>query len=240
MPVAAARVLPELRAERDDPAWQNVVAWEMTSSPHLASDPAPSRLLPTQIQLLWSPDHLFVRFSGRDAAGRAPHGRRQDAAHHEGEVVEVFLDFQGEGRSYLEIQVNPQGGWLDGLHIVNGSPESTPEGVLTPSAIETHHFDPGLDLDGLRVASSLEDGQWLVDLAIPAMKGITTAGGAFRLGALRGNFLRYGGTWGSDGKRVELLAMNWVPVLRGCPHLSPTRMGWLDLQPPREINAQGR
>jgi hypothetical protein len=50
-------------------------------------------------------------------------------------------------------------------------------------------------------------------------------------GTLRINFLRY--DWkldpkDPDGKR-ELTAMNWSPVLYGCPHVSPKAMGYLKL-----------
>lgn len=77
----------------------------------------------TEVQLLWTPQHLYLRFRARyrtitvfadaDASGRRDHLWDRD-------VVEVFLQPDpSSARHYKEFEVSPNGYWID-LDIENG------------------------------------------------------------------------------------------------------------------------
>ena len=68
--------------------------------------------LDTAARLLWDDEHLYIAFEcdDPDVFGRA--GPR-DSELWEEEVVEVYLDPDGDGRDYLELEVNPRNAVID-------------------------------------------------------------------------------------------------------------------------------
>lgn len=94
--------------------------------------------------------------------------RERDSAIYNEEVVEVFLDVEGVGARYFEIEVSPHNVVLDGINTWSG-------GEL--------QWDPSWDCNGLRTAVRVdgviddphhEDTGWSVTMAIPfASLGVT-------------------------------------------------------------------
>ncbi|MFQ3578131.1 MAG: carbohydrate-binding family 9-like protein [Verrucomicrobiia bacterium] len=233
--VPYTKVVPAMNAEPGEAVWQKAAVIPRLT---LSKDgPEGVKPLPTEVRLLWTEDHLFVRFQSVTKAILVPHGAARDADHHQGDVVEIFLDPVGDGRQVCEIQVNPRGGILDVLWLATADPKSDEAGVLTE---EFHQRDWWIfrhwNIVGLRVANHLahqkEGGiAWTCDIAIPGEALFRRLGRrTFENQELRANFLRYDGQEDVlTGRRKEEIFMNWSTVRHGCPHISPSRLGILDL-----------
>jgi len=74
----------------------------------------------TSFAALWSSEGLFLRFDARDDAPWSTMTRRDEHLWEE-EVVEIFLDLDGSGRNYAEVEVNPAGVVCD-VRMVSPSP----------------------------------------------------------------------------------------------------------------------
>jgi hypothetical protein len=111
----------------------------------------------THVQLLWTPDTLYLRFLARYRSitvfGDAePDGRRDKLW--ERDVAEVFLQPPESGaRQYKEIEVSPNGLWID-LDIAPG---------------EKHGLQIGLRR---RVKVDEQNKTWVAEMALP-MKSLT-------------------------------------------------------------------
>ncbi|CAM4208259.1 carbohydrate-binding family 9-like protein [Paenibacillus alkaliterrae] len=62
---------------------------------------------PTEVRACWSPDSLYVRFLCKDSYIVSGFTRRDDPLY-EQDVVEMFIDEEGLGRHYLELEVSPR------------------------------------------------------------------------------------------------------------------------------------
>jgi hypothetical protein len=240
--VPFTRAPPRMNADPNDRAWSGAAVIESLSLSQGA--PATRAPAPTRVQLLWDPSYLYVRFRCQDENVYVPHGMRRDAPHHEGDVVEVFLDPLGDGRQYIEIQVNPNGGIFDLLHLVTTDDPPTEDLTLPRRNWARDHWPfPDWNLEGLVVAARARTPtgaaeeqrvEWIVDIAIPARPTLRRLGlRNWQPMALRANFMRYEGDADPvTGKRDEFAAMNWAQVRHGLPHLSPAAMGRISLAPP--------
>jgi cellulose/xylan binding protein with CBM9 domain len=114
----------------------------------------------TRAKLLWDDDALYVGFACTDPDIWAIFADEDDPMWSE-EVVEVFIDPNGDGKNYLELEVNPLNAWVD---------------------LKIHHAFPQLsasidwDIEGLQTAvqvsgtvndSLSRDVGWTVEMAIP-------------------------------------------------------------------------
>lgn len=225
-----ASTTPLMTAAADDPAWS-----AGTEIDHLPLSVGRYRkgeaAVPTRVLLLWDADWLYVRFICRDDDLYAPHGSTRDAHHHEGDVVEVFLDPVGDARQWYEIQLSPAGGVLDQVTLMTDEPKSGPKGILDgPSHREMWAF-PAYDMSDLRTAAAETGRGWIADIAIPAEAICRRMPGRqLEPMSMRANFIRYERQRHEDGSSTWL-PMNWSPVVKGNPHRSPHRMGRLDLAP---------
>jgi alpha-galactosidase len=111
----------------------------------------------TTVQLLWTPETLFVRFTARYRnitvfTDSEPNGRRYEMW--DRDVAEVFLQpDSSDARRYKEFEVSPNGFWLD-LDICSGKNENLRSGMVR------------------RVTINEKNKDWLADLALP-MKSLT-------------------------------------------------------------------
>ena len=135
-----------------------------------------STAAPTEATLAWDDDHLYVAFA---CADERPWGTmyRRDSKLWEQEVVEVFLDPDGDGENYPELEVSPHNVVVDLLIPRPGSGLDT--------AIQW-------DIDGLRTGVTKNSAGWQVEIAIPwkslGRAGITTKpspGDKWRVGLYR-------------------------------------------------------
>lgn len=61
----------------------------------------------TEVKVLWDKDALYIAFIVPDGDILGTKRERDDPTLPAGEVVEVFLDPRGQGKEYIEIEVNP-------------------------------------------------------------------------------------------------------------------------------------
>lgn len=71
----------------------------------LGNDTDPPKA-PTWAKMLWDDDYLYVGFYVEDSRIRAEYLDRDDPLYKE-DVVEVYIDPDGDGENYLEIEINP-------------------------------------------------------------------------------------------------------------------------------------
>lgn len=133
---------------------------------------------PTRAVVAWDDENLYVLFACVDANPWGTLTRRDDALWNE-EVVEVFLDPDGDGRNYAELEVTPANVVVD---------------LLIPSPTEGSSEERlAWDIEGLQTAvESVEGEGWTVEIAIPwaslARSGVTSApslGDQWRVGLYR-------------------------------------------------------
>jgi hypothetical protein len=116
----------------------------------------------TLVRTLWDEENLYLSFLCRQDDIRAYMTERDSALFNEN-VVEVFIDPGGNGKDYLELEVNPLGTVLD---------------ILTPSPELTDQWQKWAEfnLDGLQVKvrvegklndPSVRDEYWVAQIAIP-------------------------------------------------------------------------
>lgn len=233
--VPMALITPMLTATLDDKAWEQASIIHSLSACEGTNEPGEQ----TRVQLLWDATYLYVRLTCQNRHVFAPYGNERDELHYQGDVVEVYIDPQGDGRQYVEVQVNPMGGILDVIHFATTKhmPSSTP--VLPRQQWPTEHWGiTQWNMQGLRTAVSMQhmDDQtrWITDIALPAKTLLKRLGvETFSPMTLRANFLRYDGPVDMEAqKRSKLIATCWAQVPTGLPHLAPGTMGYLHLVAP--------
>lgn len=199
----------------DEPAWRSAPASEPFRGP-LRPDGSSAVAAPgTRVQVLWDADHLYVGFTCDGPPGPTTL-TAHDAELHREEVVEVFLDYAGDGKTCVEVQASPAGVTADLRHTWAHRPDY-PVTSIDPAQRAWMSSDRGWDLPGLRAAAVRTAGGWTAELVLP-VAGLPGAGGArARLGpgtTVRINFVRY-------HYAPDLQPASWSPVLRGRPHVSP-------------------
>ena len=117
----------------------------------LIHDPARTPVSGTEATLAWNDAHLFVAFTvnDREAWGRL---RNRDDRLWQEEVVEVFLDPDGDGRNYAELEVSPHNVVVDLLI-------AQPGGGSGPGR--------RWDVADLQTAVTRNDAGWVCEIAIP-------------------------------------------------------------------------
>lgn len=187
-PPSAARLGPlrDTRTLREDPGKAEVRAW-------------------------LDPFGLGVSAEIRDARAVSAHEGR-DAAHHEGDAFEVFLQPDPSRSHYLEIQVAPNGAVFDAL-------------LLDRYWGAVGNADaPEFDVPGLVAVARVRPGEgWSVLLRVPARALKGNAAWPPKGQKWRANFV----VIDRDAPRGPERVWHWSPSLRGgFPH-EQERFGWL-------------
>ncbi len=200
--------------------------------------------VPTQVRLLWSKTGLYVSFRCQDNAVFTPEKGR-DAPIWKGDVVEVFLDVKGDARQWIELEVSPNGDLFDQMATLTATPQSNENRVLKDEVLSRDWWtDLSWNLENWQVnarknlpvqttQTSNSLNAWRVDMRIPpdALRRLGVS--EFKPMTMRLNLIRYKYLPTGDTKNPRrLLAMNWAPVMFGCPHISPEAMGFVQLMPP--------
>jgi len=198
----------KLRASLDAQELPDASAWQ--NSPLIAfcadwrsENPDPGR--ETGVQLLWSPDRLFIRFRCRFRelfVYDGGNGRRDKLWLRD--VAEVFIRPEsGEARQYKEFEISPNGDWLD-LDIASGQ-----KSVLM------------CDLRS-RVSIDHQSRIWIAELSIP----FSCLTAAFDLReAWRVNFFRI------EGPEPNRFYSSWRPTHTPQPNFHvPEAFGHLKLE----------
>jgi len=231
-----AEIEPLVTASPDDPAWGGAaVIPALTLS--LGDGAKGLSPLPTSVKLLWDKQYLYIRFICSATRIISPYTKHDDPLY-KGDVAEVFLDAKGDARQWIEVEVSPKNVVYDGMTTLTAAPESDVNLILDGDIISRDYWaNPSWNLDKLRTAASIQktDGRvtgWIVDLALPAGPTLQRLGmSQFGPMKMKINFLRYEYEPAGDPKSPNTLyAMNWAPVMYGCPHISPQAMGTVELK----------
>ncbi len=139
----------------DEPAWQEAEVAQLV----LAESGAPPRQ-PTRARLLWDDSYLYAAFECQDDdIWGVTTARDQDIYNQE--VVELFVDEDGDGHGYIEIEVSPLNAVLDLFMLwredrQRGLWDWNSEGLRTAVVVEG---DP--------TRRGTPDSSWTVELAVP-------------------------------------------------------------------------
>ena len=231
-----AGTAPLVTADPNDSAWAGaVVIPALTLS--LGDGAKGLSLLPTSVKLLWDKQYLYIRFICSASSIISPYTKHDDPLYL-GDVAEVFLDAKGDGRQWIELEVSPKNVVFDSMTTLTAAPESDANLLLNGDIISRDYWaNQSWNMDKLRTAASIQktDGRvkgWIVDLALPAGPTLQRLGmNQFAPMKMKVNFLRYEYEPASDPKSpTTLYAMDWAPVMYGCPHISPQAMGTIELK----------
>ncbi len=88
----------------DDPGWQGVAS----TGPFLRTGDGGTPTFRTEAMLTWDEEALYVAFKVEDEDLWAKLSKDDDPIYEE-EVVELFIDADGDGKSYNELQLSPRG-----------------------------------------------------------------------------------------------------------------------------------
>jgi hypothetical protein len=224
-PVTLSAQLPEYRALRSvDAITVDGDLEEFSWSAALRMGPFvnirnPADASLTQAAIVWDDRNLYAAFISVD---REPWSTMLERDTHlwEQEVVEIFLDPDGDGKNYAELEISPNNVIVDLL-------------IPAPRAIEAD-VAARWDIAGLRTAATRRTGGWTVEIAIPwaslEATGVSRPpkpGDRWRVGMYR--IERPAGRSGGPDAPVELLA--WSPTERSFHE--PERFGWVEFALPR-------
>jgi hypothetical protein len=175
----------------------------------------PRRVLrfPTEAAIVWDDHNIYVAF---DCTDSEPWGTMKDRDDHlwEEEVVEVFLDPDGDGLNYAELEVSPNNVVVD---------------LLLPRPRADVAAALRWNIAGLQTAVAHHDGGWRGEFAIPwtslAEAGVTSApntGDRWRAGLYR---IKRPGR-GTRGQENEFSAWSLTRADRGFH--DPERFGIIE------------
>ena len=92
----------------DEPAWKKAAVQTAFTS----AEGCPELSDSTEAKLIWDDQHLYLFVSSEDADVYSPFTNTDDHLW-EHDVVEVFIDADGNRRGYIELQVNPKNAHFD-------------------------------------------------------------------------------------------------------------------------------
>jgi hypothetical protein len=195
------------------------------------ADPVPAPAGETRF--LWNEAGIYVAFRGWEKTpvmGAAAEGESL----HEEDVFELFVDQRGDHRQFYEVQIDPAGRVFLKNHLLTAEPVLTSEGRLEQAFVQSELWRYVIPPpEGMQSASRLnpETGEWTVEMFLPAAlvnsrnNGAPLASVSWRIHLVRNEWDKARGL-----PDRELVSTSWAPVLEKHAHISPTRMGWLELR----------
>ena len=189
----------------DEPSWRVATS----TGAFRANDGSETVTSRVEAKMLWDDSNLYFAFECDDTDITATMTKRDEHLWQE-EVVEVFIDPDGDEKNYIELEVNPLGTFLD-LFVL------TP---VVPIPYESYNIPAhwAVKVDGTVQNSSDRDRGWKVELAVPLKEAVT----APNLPPKNGD------KWRLNLYRIErkpkdqLIA--WSPTLKPSFH-TPSRFG---------------
>ena len=153
---------PVVDGRLDDAVWRQAPATE--AFVRFDAGKAKGRPLKTAARLAWDDENLYVAWECEDPDVWSTLTRR-DADLWEGEVVELYLDPDGDGKNYKEMEINPLNAVVD-LNIaaaVNGAPQGVPAGRLW----NAEGWKTAVRVDGTTENRKDTDRGWTAEMALP-------------------------------------------------------------------------
>jgi len=175
--------------------------------------------LSTTAKILWDEINLYISFVSEDPDIWANVTERDDLRLCTEEVVEVFIDPDGDGRNYVELEVSPRNVILD---LFIPAPELLKEEKKW-KLWNIQKLQSAVQIEGTLNDLLNSDKEWSAEIAIPLTNFAGTAGAPSippKPGEIwRMNFYRIERPFG----KPELF-MSWSPTLEGGAH-TPPRFG---------------
>jgi hypothetical protein len=189
----------------DEPSWRAA----KSTGAFRANDGSETVTSRVEAKMLWDDSNLYFAFECGDTDLSATMTKRDEHLWQE-EVVEVFIDPDGDEKNYIELEVNPLGAFLD-LFVL------TP---VVPIPYESYNIPAkwAVKVDGTVQNSLDRDRGWNVELAVPLKEAVTAPNRP----------PKDGDRWRLNLYRIErkpkdqLIA--WSPTLKPSFH-TPSRFG---------------
>jgi hypothetical protein len=201
---------PTIDGKLDDEVWRLAKEQPLTRS--FDGGPVTRK---TTFRVLYDESHLYVAFRAEDPDIWGSLRKKDDPIYNE-DVVEVFLDADGDGRTYNELQVSPHNVNFDAAFVARRS--DLAEAMRWESGMTSAVFIKGtLDDD------SDQDEFWSVEMKIPLAKLMAVPrlppqpGDRWRFNAYRLEHL---------ARRTNIEGQSFSPLFVGDFHALP-RFGWL-------------
>ncbi len=195
----------------DEPAWR---AAPSTGPLVRSLDGGPTHYR-TEAKLLWDDTNLYVAFTCQDEDVWTTYTKHDDPLYNE-EAVEVFIDADGDGRTYDEIEISPANVVFDAYFVTRRS--DLAEAMKWDSGVRS-----AVVVDGTLNDASDVDRGWTVEAAIPIARLAAVPHVPPRPGD-RWRFNLYRLDWYAGRKINEGSAFS--PLFQGDFHNLP-RFGWL-------------
>jgi len=144
----------------DEPSWKAAAG----TGPFRLNEGSGSPRSKVEAKILWDETNLYVAFQCEDTDIYATMKKRDQHLWEE-EVVEIFIDPDGDQRDYIELEINPLGTFLD-LFVL------TP---VVPIPYESYNIPArwAVRVDGTVNNSSDKDRGWTVELSMPLQEAVT-------------------------------------------------------------------
>lgn len=188
-----------------------------------------------ETRFLWNHEGVYLSYRGFEKTPAMGHAAPGESLH-EGDVFELFVDQRGDHRQFYEIQIDPEGRLFLFNHLLTAEPRLTPEGRLEQEFVESELWRHSIPVPvGFRHVSRLnrETGEWTLEVFLPAgfvnrrSRGASMQPTIWRIHLVRNDWDK---PKGEPDRKV--VSSSWAPVLEFHAHISPTRMGWLELKKP--------
>ncbi len=205
---------PVIDGRPDEAEWQLAPVSELFTDIRGAGHPAPVKQ--TRVRMLWDKDHLYIAAELEEDDIKGSLTEHDSIIYHDNDF-EVFIDPDGDGRNYFEIECNVLGTVMD---LIMDRPYRSGGGYFLPWDCR------GLLLkvfcDGTVNDSKDKDRRWFVEMAIPFSSLAHSGRNPRDYPVWRINFSRV--QWLHPGQPEE----NWVwsPTGRIDMHM-PERWGFL-------------
>ena len=207
----------KLDGKLDEPAWKTAP----TTGAFVNTMTGAAGDIKVEAKLLWDDQNLYVAFENVDTDVASSMTKRDDHLWGE-DADEVMIDADGDGKTYVELQVGPNGNIFD-TYLPS---RRVWEDGMTPKR-ERYSWNSktkaAVKVDGTLNKSGDQDKGWTSEIAIPLsdVNGLNTPGAKVPPA--------YGDTWRlnlyrMDGKGNEQKAAGWAPPMEGDFHV-PARFG---------------
>ncbi len=144
----------------DEPSWKAAAG----TGPFRLNDASGFPQSRTEARMLWDDQNLYFAFDCEDADLFATMKNRDEHLWEE-EVVEIFIDPDGDERNYIELEVNPLGTFID-LFVLKPV-------VAIPYQSYNIPAKWAVKVDGTVHNSSDKDKGWTVELSLPLKEAVT-------------------------------------------------------------------
>lgn len=195
----------------DELSWQNA-PWTGDFVP-IQGDHAPGPKFRTRAKVLWDDRALYIAAEIEETDIRAEMKNRDDKLYREN-AFEIFIDADGDGKDYLEIEINAINTIFD---LIMTKPYRA--GGRADAAFSVPGLSSAIGIDGTLNDPSDRDRAWMVELAIPfECLPKPKAGERWRV-----NFARVQ----HDPPGGPATFFTWSPHGKVDMHL-PDRFGWVE------------